>query len=87
MAQEKKNSKENINDEDYVFRFKLDDTDSKNTNILDDPLAEMTRSQLEALLNIVILTYKGEGVKVDGFEFLNDSETMYKIFPVSDEDK
>jgi hypothetical protein len=87
MAQEKKNSKENINDEDYVFRFKLDETDSKNTNILDDPLAEMTRSQLEALLNIVILTYKGQGVKVDGFTFLNDRETIYKIFPVSDGDK
>ena len=84
MAQEKKNSKENINEEDYVFRFKLDDTDSKNTNILDDPLAEMTRSQLEALLNIVILTYKGQEVKVEGFEFLNDRETIYKIFPVSD---
>lgn len=87
MAQEKKNSKEIINDEDYVFRFKLDDIDSKNTNILDDPLAEMTRSQLEALLNIVILTYKGEEVKVEGFKFLNDRETIYKIFPVSDEEK
>ena len=86
MAQEKKDSKENINDEDYVFRYKLD-IGSKNTNILDDPLVEMTRSQLEALLNIVILIYKGQEVKVDGFTFLNDRETIYKIFPVSDEDK
>lgn len=41
---------------------------------------ELVHSQLDELLKLVVLTYQGQRVRVDGFWFLNDAETTYRIW-------
>lgn len=65
-------------DNDFVFKFKLDNSDEP--PIYQDPFTEMVRCQIEALLNIVILTNREKNVSVDGFKFINEQDRIYKIF-------
>jgi len=64
---------------DFIFRFKLDEIQDE--KVYDDPLTEMVRSQLAALLDVVVLTENDKPVKVDGFKFINDLDTVITIFP------
>ena len=69
-----------IMDEEYRFRYKLDPRKADEQKVYSDPLLELIRSQLERLLDLVVLTYQGEDVKVDGFKPLNDPDKTYDIF-------
>ena len=72
-------------EEDYKFRYRLEPEKAEKKKVYSDPLVELIRSQLEQLLGLVVLTHKGEDVKVDGFKPLNTPERVYEIFP-SDQD-
>lgn len=66
---------------DFVFRFKLD-RDVPGDPVYDDPLTELVRSQLEALLEVVVLTRRGEELSgVDGFRFMKHFDRQYDIYP------
>jgi len=73
-------------DEDYQFRYRLEPEKAEKERVYSDPLIELIRSQLEQLLNLVILTYQGEDVRVDGFRPLNTPERIYEIFPHGEDD-
>jgi hypothetical protein len=64
---------------DFIFRFKLDEIQDE--KVYDDPLTEMVRSQLAALLDVVVLTENDKPVNVNGFKFINDLDTVNSIFP------
>lgn len=63
---------------DFILRWKLDLPKKQRRS--KDPFRDFTRDLLKELLDIVMLTYKGEDVKVDGFHFLNsvDIHKLYK---------
>ncbi len=66
---------------DFVFRFKLDEQ-TPEKGVYDDPLTELVRSQLEALLEVVVLTRGGEELRgVDGFRFMKHLDRQYEIHP------
>jgi hypothetical protein len=62
---------------DYIFRYKLD---SGKAPVDKEPLLEMIRTQLESILNVVILVEGQREVKIDGFKLLRDRRTIHKIF-------
>jgi hypothetical protein len=66
-------------DTDYVWRFPVQP--EKDSPVYDDPIVEMVRSFLADLLHLGHLTRDGKRVDVDGFQFANDSKTVYQIFP------
>lgn len=68
-------------EEDYKFRYPLEPEKAGEQRVYSDPLLELIRSQLEQLLNLIVLTHQGEDVKVDGFKPLNNQEQTYDIFP------
>jgi hypothetical protein len=71
-------------DQDFVFRFKVDSGDA-GPRVYDDPLTELVRSQLEALLSVVVLTRDGEEVHgVDGFKYMKNLGENFRIFPDGD---
>jgi len=77
MASEKHDAPGN----DFVFRFKLD-PDTPGGTAYNDPLTELVRSQLEALLEVVVLTSGGKEVRgVDGFRFMKHLDRQYQIYP------
>jgi len=61
----------------YIFRYPLKPQGDEGQH---DPLREMIRSQLESLIKLLTLYYKGEEVKVDGFRLLNEREAVHPIF-------
>ena len=65
-------------DDDFAFKFKLDS--SNELPVCQDPFTEMVRCQLEALLDVVILTNGEKNVSVDGFKFINEQDQIYRIF-------
>ena len=67
---------------DYVFRYKLD---RNSTQASTDPLLEMIRSQLESILNVVVLMEGDREVKVEGFKLLGDRSTIHEVFPQREE--
>ncbi len=69
-------------DKDYVWRFPVQP--ETNSPVYDDPMVEMIRSFLADFLNLGHLTRDGKRVDVDGFQFANDSKTVYQIFPKFD---
>jgi len=69
------------NGEDFKFRFKIGE-DAPGDAVYDDPLTELVRSQLEALLDVVVLTRNGEEVRgLDGFRFMKHLDRQYHIHP------
>jgi hypothetical protein len=65
---------------DFVFRFKLD-PEAPGDTVYDDPLTELVRSQLEALLEVVVLTRGGEELRgVDGFRYMKHLDRQYDIY-------
>ncbi len=63
---------------DFVLRWKLDPKKKLQSK---DPFQDFIRELLKELLDIVMLTYKGKNVKIDGFHFLNsaDIHELYKM--------
>ena len=67
--------------EDFVFRFRVD-PQGGGKGVYEDPLTELVRSQLEALLRLVVLTRGGEEIRgVTGFKFMKQLERNYPIYP------
>ena len=73
-------AEESGEENDYVFRFPLTALVADEQGY-SDPLLELIRGQLADLLDAVVLTCKGEEVKVDGFRLMQDSESCYEVFP------
>ena len=63
---------------DYIFRYPVE---AKENGAEREPLLEMIRTQLESLLGLLSLYYKGEEVKVDAFRLMNEREAFHPIFP------
>lgn len=63
-------------DRDYIFRFKLE----PQKEVSGDPLTQLIRLQLQALLDVVLLVQEREEVKVEGFRFINSTCT-HPIWP------
>ena len=63
---------------DFILRWKLDVPKKKRQS--KDPFRDLVRDLLKELLDIAMLTYKGDDVKVDGFHFLNSVKVnqLYK---------
>jgi hypothetical protein len=59
-----------------LFRFKLD---KNNEHARKDAVAELIGSQLRDLLNVVVPTWRGKELKVDGFKLLSDRATIREI--------
>lgn len=66
---------------DYVWRFKL--SAEPEETLCSDPLAEAVRRELKALLGCVVLTRGEQPVRVDGFRFLGEAETVHGIYAAS----
>jgi hypothetical protein len=73
------NSKEDETSQDYIFRYRLD-LESEKTPIFHHRLAELVRTVLESLLDVIVPLKVGEDVKVDGFRWLMDREQVYQLF-------
>jgi hypothetical protein len=46
-----------------------------------DPFRDFVKDLLKELLDIAMLTYKGEDMRVDGFHFLNSVEVHIDLTP------
>jgi len=62
---------------DYPFRYPIEE---KKRGPESHPLTEMIRVQLDSLLSLLTLFYKGEEVKVDGFRLMNEKRAIHPIF-------
>ncbi len=61
----------------YIYRYEINTEMPKSVH--SDPIIEVIKENLEALLEVVILTYNGKEVTVDGFKLLNNNE-IYSLF-------
>lgn len=77
---DEKKEASNLLDEkgDYIFRFGIDSLPEENRS--DEPLVDLVRCQLADLLKIIVLTHNGKRVKVNGFQFLNNTEREHEIW-------
>jgi len=58
---------------DFIFRWKLEERRPKDITG-QDALTEFVRDVIKELLDVVVLTYKGEELKIDGFQFMNSTK-------------
>lgn len=68
---EKKNQLFCEDDQDAIFRFTIAPQLEKG----EDPLMELIRLQLQALLDIIVLLQGDTAVEVEAFRFINSSQT------------
>ena len=66
---------------DVIFRFRL--TQPSVPSNPEQALENFFRGQIQDLLRVVGVTYKGQRLFVDGFHFLNDPETLFPLWPDS----
>ncbi|KKM09098.1 hypothetical protein SY88_20330 [Clostridiales bacterium PH28_bin88] len=64
--------------DDFPFRFSLANQieESKPSEALN----EYVRKQILSLLDVAYLCYKGERVRIDGFQFHNDPDKIWNLF-------
>ncbi len=77
------NLKESELNQDHIFRYKLD-LECGKTPVFHNRLAELVRTVMESLLNIVMPLKMGKDVKIDGFRWLMDREQIYPLFSQTD---
>ncbi len=70
---------------DFIWRFPLEPGRTAPT-IPDDAFAELVRSQLDEMLKLVCLTWKGERIRVDGFYFVHQPTRVHPIWTRAQED-
>jgi hypothetical protein len=71
---------------DFIFRFPLElDYSETSTPNVGGAVVELIRSQLDDLLKLATLTYKGKTVRVDGFQMINQRGRIIPIWSYSDE--
>ena len=61
---------------EHIFRYKLD---KGNKHPGKNALAELIASQLQDLLDVVVLTQGGKELKVDGFKLLSDQAAVHEV--------
>jgi hypothetical protein len=71
---------EHAGNSDYEWHFKIRDDYAHDVTAADEILTAMMRSQLKALLRCVILTNKGENLRVTGFRLLDEPEEEHPIY-------
>ncbi len=69
---------------DYVFRFKLGAI--REPEDPDRALEVFCRKQIQDMLRVVVLTYAGKRVLVDGFCFLNRPDQSFELWPSGESD-
>ncbi len=74
-----RNSSWPVTDEngDYIFRLSLT---PEGTEPPPNAFAELVRSQLDEMLKLIVLTYHGEAVRVDGFHFIHEPDSIRGIW-------
>lgn len=77
------NSRADETSRDYVFRYELN-VESEKAPVYHHRLTELVRAILDNLLNVVVPLEANDDVKVDGFRWLMDKETMCRVFPEAD---
>jgi hypothetical protein len=66
------------NSPDYVWHFRLSDHQPPKDS---DPLTEMIRQQLCALLGCVVLTRNGQDIRITGFRLLTEPGHDHLLYP------
>ena len=70
-----KNINPNIDENgDFILRWKLDLPTKPKKSKSKDPFRDFCKDILKEFFDIVMPTYKGKDVKIDGFRFLNSIE-------------
>jgi sulfatase maturation enzyme AslB (radical SAM superfamily) len=65
--------------DEYAFRFPLSDEAASGAS-----LAELIEGHLRELLSILVPTWQGEDVRIDGFRFLNDPDKIQSLDHLGD---
>ena len=66
--------------DEAAFEFPLDDVPDREPLHADAP-TEFFRQQLLNLLDVLVLTEEGRPLRVDGFAYLRDPATVYRLWP------
>lgn len=67
--------------EDYIYRVQLNTRRRPPRKLsAGDRLTDFFQSEILDLLDIVTLYYDGQPVKVNGFAFANDEETIHPLY-------
>ncbi len=61
--------------QDYKFIINLEEPDEKTVRD-GDPRLELIKENLRALLDLVILTFKGEEIAIDGFRLIGENRVI-----------
>ncbi|MCL6451400.1 MAG: hypothetical protein K6T75_08920 [Acetobacteraceae bacterium] len=67
-----------MDEELYPFRLSLAEVELRQP-LYEDRVIEMFRQHILSLLDCVILKYKGDEVKVDGFALIFDKDRVYRL--------
>jgi len=67
---------------DVVFRFALRAIEPSGTP--EQALESFYRGQLQDLLRVVGLTFRGKRILVDGFSFLSNTQTVMPLWPAQE---
>jgi len=70
--------KDNGEEKEYVFHFKLEEQPPSGKDL--DSLTALVKSQLQSLLDVIVLTNAGRDVEVDGFRFIETGSPNHTIF-------
>lgn len=65
-------------DKEYIYRFKID-TNEKFNDLSNDPMDELIKRNIRALLEIGVFTYQGKVVEIDSFS-LHDNSKLIELF-------
>ncbi|MGB9721992.1 MAG: hypothetical protein ACPL28_11015 [bacterium] len=72
-----KKNKEKVSRNDYIYRYEINV--KSHNSVYSDPIIEVIKENLEAILEVVILTCDGKEVSVNGFKLL-DGDEIYSLF-------
>lgn len=66
-------------DKEHIFRFELIKPEMSFRG--PDAIALVIGANIKAILDVVVLTYKGKEVEVDGFKFVENDNEFYSLYP------
>lgn len=73
------NEREAHERDEFIFRYEL--FAEPNKPVYEDPLVELIRSNLEAILDVIVLVSNGKEVTVDSFKLLGEGDNkIYRIY-------
>ncbi len=72
------------NSDEFIWHYKIDYKPTEEA-LYDDPIVEMIRTEIQNLLQIVVLTKDGTRVQINGFKFhkalvTGKEDVEYKIW-------